>query len=75
VGHLAFPMTALLLILVPSLNVNEGHSAWQSSAAAVGLMFTAVALYTVWEQRTAEEDPSIDRPGLTHDHDACGVGK
>ena len=62
VGQLASPVTALLLIIVPQLNMNQGLAPWYLSVVAIVLLTLGTLLYTVWEEMTTLDEEA---------HEAC----
>lgn len=53
VTQLSSPLTALVLVLVPSWNVMEGgDSPWFCSVIAIVLLSAAALIYVVWEDKT-----------------------
>ncbi|KAG8343423.1 putative transmembrane protein [Trypanosoma vivax] len=61
VGQLSSPITALLLILVPSWNIQEGYTPWYLSVSAIVLLFGGLLIYTIWERKTDNEKCGYER--------------
>ena len=55
VGQLSSPMTALILVLVPSLALQPGAGEWGWSVAAVVLLSAATVIYSLWEELSTQE--------------------
>jgi hypothetical protein len=56
IGQLSSPVSALLLVLVPRWNLNQGTTPWYFSAIAIVLLIAGTLLYSVWEEMTTPED-------------------
>lgn len=62
VGQLSSPITALVLVLVPSWNVMEGgDSPWYCSVVAIFLLSVAALVYVLWEEITDDEKMEGER--------------
>lgn len=56
VSQLSSPVTALVLVLVPSWNVQEdGDSPWYCNVIAIVFLCIAALLYVMWEEMTDHE--------------------
>ncbi|CAD2222658.1 hypothetical protein AGDE_11921 [Angomonas deanei] len=55
VSQLSGPVTALLLVLVPALNVEEQLAPWWVSVLSVLLMTVGTFIYVMWESLTEKE--------------------
>lgn len=57
IGQLSSPVTALLLIIVPSWNVSQGVTPWYLSVIAIVLLSVGTLLYSMWEELTSAMAP------------------
>ncbi|KPI83922.1 hypothetical protein ABL78_7040 [Leptomonas seymouri] len=56
VTQLSSPVTALMLVIVPSWNVqDDGDSPWYCSVVAIVFLVIAALLYVLWEEMTQHE--------------------
>lgn len=56
VSQLSSPVTALMLVIVPSWNVQEdGDSPWYCNVVAIFFLCIAALLYVLWEEMTDHE--------------------
>jgi drug/metabolite transporter (DMT)-like permease len=56
VSQLSSPVTALMLVIVPSWNVQQdGDSPWYCNVIAILLLCVAALLYVLWEEMTDHE--------------------
>lgn len=56
VSQLSSPVTALMLVIVPSWNVQvDGDSPWYYSVIAIVFLSVAALLYVMWEEMTDDE--------------------
>jgi hypothetical protein len=56
IGQLASPVTALILVIIPALNVNQGSTAWYYSVLAIILLTVGSILYSIWEEMEELEE-------------------
>ncbi|KAG5511927.1 hypothetical protein JKF63_07752 [Porcisia hertigi] len=56
VSQLSSPVTALILVIVPSWNVHpNGESPWYLNLIAILFLCVAALIYVVWEEKTDDE--------------------
>jgi hypothetical protein len=57
IGQLSSPVTALLLILIPSWNLATGSTPWYLSVVAIVLLAVGTMVYSIWEELTSDQAP------------------
>lgn len=57
IGQLSSPVTALLLVLIPSWNLNPGQTPWYLSVIAIVLLSVGTLIYGMWEEMTSSMAP------------------
>ncbi|CUG88141.1 transmembrane protein, putative [Bodo saltans] len=57
IGQLSSPVTALLLILIPSWNLATGSTPWYLSVIAIVLLAVGTMVYSIWEELTSDQAP------------------
>lgn len=64
VTQLSSPLTALLLVIIPSWNVQDADSSempWYYNVIAIVLLVIAAVLYVMWEEATTSEKTEGER--------------
>lgn len=57
IGQLSSPITALVLVLIPSWNLNQGSAPWLDSVLAIVALAVGTLLYSMWEEMTSSQSP------------------